>query len=226
MRQPFNLYIINSSRSGMRRVGKSTLLSQIIHDFYNFEDIYYFNFEDERLIHFESSDFNNLFEIFLELFGEKNEFLHFQGYTIPKGALSLTTERGLIKKYFHEYLKCGGMPEYLKYKDQIILKRIYDDILYRDIVARYEIKAIKALRELGLYYLTNISGLFSYNKLKQMLMLGSVNTVKSYTDYLENSFLLFSVNRFSYSLKQQFIAQKKIYCIDNGLADAISFQFS
>lgn len=53
-----------------------------------------------------------------------------------------------------------------------------------------------------------------------------MNTVRSYSDYLENSFLVLLVNRFSYSLKQQFVANKKIYCIDSGLAESVAFQFS
>ncbi|MEW5807145.1 MAG: ATP-binding protein [Acidobacteriota bacterium] len=271
--------------SGIRRVGKSTLLAQIINRFCK-EGHYYLNFEDERLIKFEVEDFNNLYEIFVELFGEKRvfffdeiqnapkweifvrrmqdkgfkffitgsnasllskelgtrltgrsiiqdlypfsfrEFLLFQGYQPSKDALSYTSERGIIKKHFSEYLEKGGMPECLKYKDPIILKRSYEDILYRDIVARHDIKEIKALRELGLYLLSNITGLVSYNNLKRILQLGSVNTVKNYLDYMEDSFLLFTISRFSYSLKQQFVAHKKIYCIDNGLMESIAFQFS
>ena len=52
------------------------------------------------------------------------------------------------------------------------------------------------------------------------------NTVKKYADYLENSFLLFTTNRFSYSLKQQFVSNKKVYCIDNGMVRSIAFRFS
>jgi len=77
-----------------------------------------------------------------------------------------------------------------------------------------------------LYFLTNLGGLFSYNKLKKNLSLGSVNTVKSYTEHLENSFLIFTINLFSYSLKQQAVAPKKAYYLDNGLANAVSFRFS
>jgi hypothetical protein len=271
--------------SGIRRVGKSTLLAQIVNNFYK-QGVYYLNFEDERLIEFNVEDFNTLYEIFIENFGEREvfffdeiqnvekweifvrrmqdkgykffitgsnasllskelgakltgrcinlelypfsfqEFLFFNRYSLVKNALSYTKERSRIKKYFNEYLEKGGMPEYLKYKDQTLLKRLYEDILYRDIVARYEIKEIKALRELGLYCLTNIGGLFSYNLLKEMLHLGSVNTAKNYVDYLENSFLISTVNRFSYSLRQQFVANKKVYCIDNGIIESIAFQFS
>lgn len=271
--------------SGIRRVGKSTLLAQIMKNYYK-DEVFYLSFEDERLINFGLEDFNNLYEIFLELYGERKvfffdeiqnvpkweifvrrmqdkgskffltgsnasllskelgtkltgrcimlelhpfsfrEFLDFKRYSLHKDALSYTAERAEIKKYFNEYLGKGGMPEYLKYKDMILLKRIYEDILYRDIVARYEIKEVKALRELAFYFISNVTGLFSYNNLKQILQLGSVNTVRSYVDYLENSFLVSATNRFSYSLKQQFVANKKIYCIDNGIVESVSFQFS
>jgi predicted AAA+ superfamily ATPase len=154
------------------------------------------------------------------------EFLSLKGFNLSKNGLSLTTERAILKKHFSEYLKHGGMPEYLKYQDQTLLKGVYDDILYRDIVARYDIKQVKALRELGLYFLSNIGTAFSYNNMKKVIGLGSMNTIKSYADYLENSYLLFFVSKFSYSLKEQFVALKKVYCIDNGLAESIAFQFS
>ncbi len=271
--------------SGVRRCGKSTLLNQVINDHYK-KGVYYLNFEDERLVDFSVEDFNDLYETFLELYGEKKvffldevqnvdkwevfvrrmqgkgckffitgsdasllskelgtklsgrnvnvelfpfsfaEFLSFKGFNLSQNGLSLTTERAIIKKHFTEYLKHGGMPEYLKYQDQTLLKGVYDDILYRDIVARYDIKQVKALRELGLYFLSNIGTAFSYNNMKKVLGVGSMNTIKSYADYLENSYLLFFVSKFSYSLKEQFVALKKVYCIDNGLAESIAFQFS
>lgn len=154
------------------------------------------------------------------------EFLLFKGYTLKKDSLSLTKERALLKKHFNEYLKAGGMPEYLKYNDPVVLRRTYEDILYRDIVVRYGIKEVKALRELSLYFLSNTTTMFTYNSLKKTLNLGSVNTVKSYIEYLENSFLMFTANKFSYSLKKQFVAPKKVCCIDNGLIEAVAFQFS
>ena len=57
--------------TGIRRSGKSTLLKQISKNFKNF---YYFNFEDERVLDFSYDDFNNLLEIFFELFGESKVF--------------------------------------------------------------------------------------------------------------------------------------------------------
>ena len=51
--------------SGVRRSGKSTLLKEIYHTYYQDKIIYYFNFEDERLLKFTVDDFNLLYETFL-----------------------------------------------------------------------------------------------------------------------------------------------------------------
>jgi predicted AAA+ superfamily ATPase len=57
----------------------------------------------------------------------------------------------------------------------------------------------------------------SYNRIKNIFNLGSMNTVKNYTEYLENSFLLFFVDRFSYSGGVRKASPKKVYSIDTGL---------
>lgn len=56
--------------------------------------------------------------------------------------------------------------------------------------------------------------------------MGSVNTVSSYIEYLEASWLLLVINRYAYSVKKQQIANKKIYCIDTGLTKTVAFSFS
>ncbi len=271
--------------TGMRRTGKSTLLAQIIKNHYRAE-AYYFSFEDERLINFKAENLNDLYEVLVELYGDKKvffldevqnipgwetfvrrmqdngfkffvtgsnasllsrelgtrltgrtvlvelfpfsftEYLAFKGELINDKTLYAARNRGRIKRHFNEYLHYGGMPEYLKYQDQSLLKRVYEDILYRDIIARYELKESKSLRELAFYLISNASSPYSITNLKNMLTLGSVNTVKTYISYLEDSYLFFSLSRFSYSLRQQGYYQKKGYSIDNGLSEAVAFQFS
>jgi hypothetical protein len=99
-------------------------------------------------------------------------------------------------------------------------------VLYRDIATRYRIEEVRALKELAFFLMSNIASPISYNKLKNQLRLGSLNTVKNYIEYMENSWLFFTVNVFDYSVKRQQIAAKKIYSIDTGLAEAIGFAFS
>ena len=58
--------------SGIRRAGKSTLLQQLLVRFPNF---YYFNFEDTRLIDFDTGDFEKLNQVLLEEYGPSNFYI-------------------------------------------------------------------------------------------------------------------------------------------------------
>lgn len=129
-------------------------------------------------------------------------------------------------KSFEVYFKNGGFPEYLKLKKPEILQELLNDILIRDIAVRHKIRNIKTLREMALYLLTNSSKEFSYNNLKKIFNFGSTNSAISYISYFEDSYLLFIVPKFDYSLKKQIVNEKKVYSIDNGLANANSSSFS
>lgn len=58
--------------TGLRRVGKSTLLQQLRSD--SQDSDYFINFDDDRLVHFELEDFQVLFELFIELYGVQKTF--------------------------------------------------------------------------------------------------------------------------------------------------------
>ena len=154
------------------------------------------------------------------------EFLRFQGDDIPDFHRITTVERANLNSAFWGYLNSGGIPDALKYPDLPILQSLYDDVLYRDIATRYRLEAVTALKELAFFLISNPTGLVSYNKLKERLRLGSVNTVSSYIEYMENSWLIFTLNLYAYSIKRQQIAPKKIFCIDNGIINDVGFQFS
>lgn len=154
------------------------------------------------------------------------EYLQFRKIILPDMTRLTTVAKGSLKNALSDYLKKGGIPEALQYPKLPIHKTLYEAIIDRDIGARYKLGDTKPLRELAFYLLSNISSLISYNKLKELLMLGSVNTVISYIEYLEASWLLLVINRYAYSVKKQQIANKKIYCIDTGFAKAVAFSFS
>jgi predicted AAA+ superfamily ATPase len=58
--------------SGIRRSGKSTIQRALQLNLAKSD--YYFNFDDERLVHFEVKDFQMLLEVFIELFGDQSTF--------------------------------------------------------------------------------------------------------------------------------------------------------
>jgi hypothetical protein len=127
---------------------------------------------------------------------------------------------------FYEFLKKGGFPEYLKNEDEVILQTLFNDILHRDIITKHGLRNILAIKQLALKLLGDFGKPFSFTALKNMLNVGSTNSITEYVSLLENCYLLFTLPRFSYSYKQQSINPKKVYVIDNGMINANSFQFA
>jgi predicted AAA+ superfamily ATPase len=127
---------------------------------------------------------------------------------------------------FEVFLHKGGFPEYLKYSRNEILHELFNDIIMRDIVVRHKLRSSKAIKELTLFLLSNVGTEFSYNNLAKTFGLGSTNTAVAFVSYLEDSYLLFTIPKFSYSLKKQAVNPKKVYVIDNGFANVNSVSFS
>ncbi|MEK6874064.1 MAG: ATP-binding protein [Nanoarchaeota archaeon] len=152
------------------------------------------------------------------------EFLSLKKFEIDEKSAYLTVSRAKIKKNFSEYFISGGFPEYLKELNTDYLKTLYENIVYRDILVRYKIPNEKSLKELANLAINSISKEISFNSIKKILGLGSSTTVKDYFDYLENSFIIFLIFKFDYSLRKQMYYNKKVYCIDNGLAKYLGFR--
>jgi len=132
------------------------------------------------------------------------------------------------KAKLHTYITQGGYPEplikKLDYKDY--LSTLFDSTIYKDIVKRFNIRFPNAIESLSQQLLASIAKEFSYNSLAKTTKLKSVFTVQKYLSYLEEAFLFFQLNRFSYKPKEQIASNKKIYCIDNGFINAKAFKTS
>lgn len=154
------------------------------------------------------------------------EYALFKKCDLSGNVLLSPEGRATCSALFEEYRIHGGFPEYLRHNDAEVLTQLYEDILYRDVAARHDIKNTRTLRELALYYMSNVSTLCSFNKLKTMLGVGSTTTVSAYTGYFEQSYLFSTTTIFDPSIKRQSIAPKKIYAVDPGLAAKVSLSFS
>ncbi len=141
-------------------------------------------------------------------------------------AKELTTTE--TKEKLSQYLFNGGYPEILSKNVELkeYLSNLFNSILYKDIVKRYKIRNSKQIEDLALYLISNIANEYSYNSLTKIGKIKSSHTIEKYLNYLEESFILFSLNRFSYKVKEQLSSNKKIYCIDNGFIQAKAFKLS
>ena len=152
-----------------------------------------------------------------------HEFLTLKGFQFSKAYT--TEERARIFSYLNDYLVLGGLPEVYKFGKAIAVK-IYEDILTKDIVLRYKINKVGEFKNLAKYLISNSSEEVSFTKLSNILGVKHVSTISKWVSYIENAFLIFRLERFDFKLKQQFIAPKKIYCLDTGVVDSIGFKFS
>jgi len=138
----------------------------------------------------------------------------------------VTEEMSKIKKLLSEYCHYGGFPEVIFNGRKDILSGYFGDILTKDIISRYNIKFKQSLKELAVFLLTNISSSHSLYSLNKTVQARSINTIKNYLMFLEDAYLLIKLPFFSFSLRRQLANPFKVYSIDVGMRNAVSFRFN
>ncbi len=141
----------------------------------------------------------------------------------------LIKKKSLALKHVNTLLQYGGFPRIHCIDDPLeridLLKNYYETILLKDCIANHDIRDISTLMQLAHYLVSNPAALYSYNSLSQAVA-SNENTVKQFIQIFHNAYFFDEIRPFSYSLSKQLRANKKIYCIDNGLISAAAFQFS
>lgn len=144
-------------------------------------------------------------------------------------SLDIYHNQNLIIHEFENFLLNGGFPEVVFEQDQrkkyLLLKTYFENIRDKDIIKTFGIREIKKFERLTLFLLSNISRFISSRKLSSSVDL-SAEYVNNYIDNTEQVYLFFSLRNFSYSIKGQITSQRKIYSIDTGIVNALSFNFS
>lgn len=269
---------------GARRVGKSTLLYQVIkHCLARNKKVLYINFDDDTLgryplkeIYYAYLQRDRVDCLFLDEIQQGKDWVHFIRQLYDTRALEqiwisgsnaslikqefkpLLTGRNIalrihplsfreflvfkkekiftlpfssekearIIAHFKTYLKQGAFPAMAlrTFYQKELLINYFEDIIYKDIVTRYDVNATK-IKEMALYLATHSAKHFNYRSLSKALNIHP-NTVKDYINYFEEVFLFSVLYKFDYSLKEQFSTHKKIYAIDTGIAAANAFRFS
>ncbi len=131
-----------------------------------------------------------------------------------------------IRKAFKKYLTEGGIPKAIVDDDKRILQENYENILYRDIVKRFNQNLEKPIKEISIYLLSNISNELSIRSLSKTIQIKNLSTLKNILDTFEKAFLFYFINKFDFSVKKQIRNPRKVYCIDNGFINEVGFRFS
>jgi predicted AAA+ superfamily ATPase len=142
-----------------------------------------------------------------------NEYLEFSG----ERANAVSVDR---------YSKSGGFPERLKTGMQEVMMNLFNDIVFRDIALRYNVKNTTSLQQLAVWLMSNSGKQISGNSLRKLFSIGSSSSIMEYLSHFSDAYLFFFIPRFSYSQKVQIVNPKKVYTIDNGLIEANSLSFT
>ena len=153
------------------------------------------------------------------------EFLSFNNIALTN-KMDLIGKESEIKGALRKYIEYGSFPEVaLSEQKKEILLSYFEDVITKDLLRRFNIKKTQDLRAIAKHYLSNISALSTFKSIERSLDM-SITSVKSYTGYLEQAYLLFPLKRFSFKVKEQEKSPRKIYAIDTGLCNAVGFRFS
>jgi predicted AAA+ superfamily ATPase len=148
------------------------------------------------------------------------EYLRFKGHEKVDTGTTLSEARA--KRALKDYIEVGGFPEVYSF-GKGFARKIYSDIVHKDILNRYDIRNGTSFEEMARYLISNSAMEFSYSKLKNIFDLKRVETARKYVSYLTASYLVIVLSRYSSKLKQQIIAPRKAYCIDTGMVRAVGF---
>jgi len=156
------------------------------------------------------------------------EFSNFKGFDTQKEYFT-EEDRARIRKLLREYMEFGGFPEVvLSREKEPILEQLFHDIITRDVLERISLRKPKVMEEIAYFICSNVAGLISFSKFSRMLgsrgIKISVPTLENYFGYLREAFLFFDVPIFAYSVKDQLQYPRKIYCVDNGIANVVGFR--
>jgi hypothetical protein len=128
------------------------------------------------------------------------------------------------------FLRRGGFPSIhsLPYEERdayTLIGDIYDSIVLRDAVERFNIKNIELLDRILRFVMDNIGNTFSAKKIadyfKSQQRSVNQNTVYNYLEALESTFLINRVNRFDLHGKEILKTQEKFYLADQGILHSV-----
>lgn len=159
------------------------------------------------------------------------EFLRYHKLFNSKPRTFNTQTIAILRKAVKDYLEIGGFPEVQTmdcHSRVETLQSYIDSVILKDIVERHKVSNIKALKYLVRSIMSSTGEKFSvnkfYNKMKTLSVKCTKNSLYDYLDYLIEAFVFFKVPIHSRSQKARQINPAKIYTIDTGLINAMTFR--
>jgi hypothetical protein len=151
-----------------------------------------------------------------------DEYLRINGVDSLDKTLGLTTSsRGMLMRYFDEYLRFGGFPECATIAaKRDYLMSLYQKIFLGDIAARHRIDNVFALRVLFRKLAESVMQPLSYSRATNVVLSTGTkigkSTVINYLDYASEAYLLLPISNIADKFRDK-VTNRKYYFIDNGI---------
>ena len=169
-----------------------------------------------------------IFEVFPLTFPE---FLVFKGINRPqtfsfpqKAQLKNRIAYEKLLPYFKEFMEFGGFPrivlEQNPQRKKALLLEIFTSYFEQDVKTLSDIKDTSHLRDLILLLIPRIGARVDITKMANSLSL-SRDTVYSYLAFLEHTYFIAMLSKFSSSIDRRSAGSKKLFFCDSGLANAL-----
>lgn len=143
------------------------------------------------------------------------EPLDFYEWMFFKNIVLKKRDSNLLESYFEDFLSSGGMPEYILNNDRDYLKNLVEQLLYKDIIAKHNIKMKSLIRDMFLLLMERAGKQISLTKSGKVLGISPSNA-KRYLEYFEQTFLIYLVGRHG-KTNEKILSPKKLYAGDIGI---------
>ena len=148
------------------------------------------------------------------------EPLDFHEFLVFKGKDEKKAETHILRNLFEQYMRFGGMPEYVLTQDPTYLSLLLEMIVAKDIVAEHNIKSSQLVYDLFRLLCERVGKQVSYNKISKILGVDN-ETVSRYISYFLDTYL-FDIIEVEGKINERIKGKKKMYCIDVGLRNSIT----
>ena len=155
------------------------------------------------------------------------EYLEYKGIELDRNWIYDQGACSQISNTFDHYFTDGGLAESFNLEDKReYLNSLCQKILLGDIVERNKVRNARAFRLLTRKLADSVMQPSSLSRLKHIIDSSgdsiSLPILKDYLEYLEESYLFFSIPNMSSSISEQSTIRKR-YIVDNGLLNLFLF---
>lgn len=167
-----------------------------------------------------------IFELFPLTFSEFLVFKEIKRFSLPKDLILKAKEKNEVQNIrmeplYKEYMTHGGFPAVVLENDpqrkKTLLEGIFQSYFEKDVKTLSDLKDRSKLRDLIFLLVSRVGGRVEIEKIASEL--GTTRTtIYSYLEFLEATYFLKLLPRFSRSLDRSRAGRKKVFFTDTGLA--------